>query len=206
MGAAGEAAQACGSSEPNPQANIQQTGGRRSVRFEIFGFVCAAAPNLNASWDSINHRIVLRTGIAAPGSGAVGTEASNMSAATVGSASNSGHVRSGISPIPETRSGGISVFLRAMFHHSPAQHPVVVVLAPAACIPDKILRRIAGTAGKWKKQQAAAVLHWPRITEAELLWSDGHVERLTGLVQQHYQISQSNAERQVNRFFVLNTR
>jgi uncharacterized protein YjbJ (UPF0337 family) len=112
----------------------------------------------------------------------------------------------GISLSSWTRIGGISAFFRAKFRESPVSLPVTAILAPVVQMPDKILRRIAGTAGKWKKQQAAAALHWPRITEAELLWSDGHVERLTGLVQQHYQISQSNAERQVKRFFDLNAR
>lgn len=103
-------------------------------------------------------------------------------------------------------SGAISNFLRAMFHHTPTAFVETTPSAPVMPCQEQVLRRIAGTAGKWKKQQAAAALHWPRLSEAELLWSDGHVVRLVGLVQQRYQISQANAERQVQRFFELNVR
>jgi hypothetical protein len=145
----------------------------------------------------------LRPEIAAPGSGVVGTEATNMSATSIHPATD---FNPAIQPIPGSHKGAISAILRAIFHDNPVALPAAAAPALACLTPDKILRRIAGTAGKWKKQQAAAVLHWPRISEAELLWSDGHVERLTGLVQQHYEISGSNAERQVKRFFELNVR
>ena len=102
------------------------------------------------------------------------------------------------------RPGGISAILRAIFRNSPVPLPVVVLLAPVVLLPEKILRRTAGTAGKWKRQQAAASLHWPRITDSELLWSDGHVARLTDLVQRHYLLSRTDAERQVARFFEIN--
>lgn len=102
--------------------------------------------------------------------------------------------------------GGISSFLRAMFRDTQESLVATPASFPAMPCQEKILRRVAGTAGKWKKQQAVAALHWPRISEAELLWSDGHVVRLVGLVQQHYQVSQAHAERQVQRFFDLNNR
>ena len=104
----------------------------------------------------------------------------------------------------EAHGSGISSLLKAMFQHSQPSIAQAPPTAPAAPCAEKPLRRPAGTAGKWKKQQAAAALHWPRISEAELQWSDGHVVRLVGLVQQRYQISQANAERQVQRFFELN--
>jgi hypothetical protein len=148
----------------------------------------------------------LRSEIAAPGSGVVGTEATNMSAITSGPALNSSPIGMAHNPAAGAHKGGISALLMALFGESSAPLPAAALVTPANLVPDRILRRIAGTAGKWKMQQAAAALHWPRISEAELLWSDGHVERLTGLVQQHYEISASNAERQVKRFFDLNVR
>lgn len=108
--------------------------------------------------------------------------------------------------VPGARGASVSGFLSAIFRNTRVSLLVVPVIAPVILLPEKILRRIAGTAGRWKQQQAAAALHWPRISEEELVWSDGHVVRLVTLVRQHYEISESNAQRQVERFFKLNIR
>ena len=108
---------------------------------------------------------------------------------------------------PPGRKAYVSRFLQAVFRTAPVALVVVPIIAPTLLLlPEKVLRRIAGSAGKWKLQQEAAALNWPRLSEAELTWSDGHLVRLVGLVQQHYQVPQGNAERQVARFFLLNVR
>lgn len=56
--------------------------------------------------------------------------------------------------------------------------------------------------GKWASQVKAAKHEWSKLSEAELLKSDGNSQRLTGLVQQRYAIERHVAEKQVNAFLV----
>jgi len=53
---------------------------------------------------------------------------------------------------------------------------------------------------KWKQQVGNAKIAWGKLTEDELLESEGHVERLAGLVQERYAISRIDAQRQVHAF------
>ena len=108
--------------------------------------------------------------------------------------------------VPGASRASVPGFLAAIFRNTRVSLLVAPVIAPVILLPEKVLRRIAGTAGRWKQQQAAAALYWPRISEQELVWSDGHVVRLVALVRQHYDISESNAQSQVERFFKLNVR
>lgn len=54
--------------------------------------------------------------------------------------------------------------------------------------------------GKWKQQVAAAKIAWGKLTEDELLESQGHTEKLAGLVQERYAVTRDAAEQQVKSF------
>ncbi|WP_306520159.1 hypothetical protein [Rheinheimera sp.] len=54
--------------------------------------------------------------------------------------------------------------------------------------------------GKWKSQIQAAKHNWSKITESELLKSEGNEVSLTELVQQRYALSRDVANQQVQSF------
>lgn len=54
--------------------------------------------------------------------------------------------------------------------------------------------------GKWKQHVGSAKIAWGKLTEDELLRSEGHAQRLTGLVQERYAISRDEADKQVKSF------
>lgn len=54
---------------------------------------------------------------------------------------------------------------------------------------------------KWKQQIADAKGAWGKLTEYELLKSEGHKQKLSDLVRGRYVISRHEADRQVKRFF-----
>lgn len=54
--------------------------------------------------------------------------------------------------------------------------------------------------GKWQQQIGAAKIAWGKLTEDELLKSEGHAQNLTGLVQERYAITREEADKQVQRF------
>ncbi|MBW8311144.1 MAG: CsbD family protein [Rhizobium sp.] len=62
------------------------------------------------------------------------------------------------------------------------------------------MRRPAGSAGRWKKQLADAKQAWPLLGIDELVATDGHVQKLAGLVQERYGLAHDVAEQQVLRF------
>jgi len=55
--------------------------------------------------------------------------------------------------------------------------------------------------GKWKQQVGSAKVVWGKLTEDELLESEGHAEKLAGLVKERYAITHAEAEKQVKSFF-----
>lgn len=55
--------------------------------------------------------------------------------------------------------------------------------------------------GKWKQQVGAAKIAWGKLTEDELLKSEGHAQKLSGLVQERYSIAHEEADKQVRGFF-----
>lgn len=55
--------------------------------------------------------------------------------------------------------------------------------------------------GKWKEQIGGAKIAWGKLTEDELLESEGHEQKLAGLIQQRYAITRDEAEKQVKGFF-----
>ncbi|MGA6108956.1 CsbD family protein [Pseudomonas solani] len=54
--------------------------------------------------------------------------------------------------------------------------------------------------GKWKQQVGAAKIAWGKLTEDELLKSEGREEKLAGLVQERYAITRDEADKQVKDF------
>ncbi len=54
---------------------------------------------------------------------------------------------------------------------------------------------------KWKQQVGGAKTVWGKLTDDELLESEGHLEKLTGLVQERYAITRDEANKQVKSFF-----
>ncbi|NWL76789.1 general stress protein CsbD [Pseudomonas taiwanensis] len=54
--------------------------------------------------------------------------------------------------------------------------------------------------GEWNQHVGAAKIAWGKLTEDELLKSEGHEQRLFGLVQERYAITRDEAEKQVKSF------
>ena len=55
--------------------------------------------------------------------------------------------------------------------------------------------------GKWKQQMGAAKIAWGKLTEDELLKSEGHAQKLAGLVQERYAVTRDEADKQIKSFF-----
>lgn len=55
--------------------------------------------------------------------------------------------------------------------------------------------------GDWKQKVGAAKIAWGKLTEDEILKSEGHAQRLAGIVQERYAITRDEAEKQVKSFF-----
>jgi len=54
--------------------------------------------------------------------------------------------------------------------------------------------------GKWKQQVGSAKVAWGKLTEDELLKSEGHEQKLSGLVQERYAVTHDEANKQVRHF------
>ena len=59
--------------------------------------------------------------------------------------------------------------------------------------------------GVWKQQVGAAKIAWGKLTEDELLKSEGHAQKLAGLVQERYAVTRDEADKQIKNFFDKNT-
>jgi len=57
------------------------------------------------------------------------------------------------------------------------------------------------TKGQWKQVVGSAKVNWGKLTENELLETEGHAEKLIGKVQESYGISREEAKKQVDEFF-----
>jgi len=55
-------------------------------------------------------------------------------------------------------------------------------------------------AGKWKQNVGAAKILWGKLTDDEILKTEGHLEKLAGIVQEKYAISKEVADQQVSDF------
>ena len=59
--------------------------------------------------------------------------------------------------------------------------------------------------GEWKQYVGSAKITWGELTHDELLQTEGHAEKLAGLVQERYGIVRNEADRQVKAFMESNT-
>lgn len=55
--------------------------------------------------------------------------------------------------------------------------------------------------GKWQQQVGAAKITWGKLTDDELLKTEGHAQKLAGLIQERYAISHEVAQEQIQDFF-----
>lgn len=55
--------------------------------------------------------------------------------------------------------------------------------------------------GIWKQRVGAAKAAWGELTDDELLQTEGHLQKLAGLVQERYAITRNEAETQIKQFF-----
>ena len=73
--------------------------------------------------------------------------------------------------------------------------------AAAMAKPAADIKTAAGAAkSKWPSQVKAAKTQWGKLSEAEILKSDGNAQQLSGLVQQRYNIGRDVADKQVKAF------
>lgn len=94
----------------------------------------------------------------------------------------------------------------------PSKPPTVVPPSTAAKGDDDLMSKqqqasMPGTdelKGKWKQQVGAAKIAWGKLTEDELLKSEGHAQKLAGLVQERYAITRDEADKQIKSFFDQN--
>ena len=55
-------------------------------------------------------------------------------------------------------------------------------------------------AGKWKQHAGAAKVAWGKLTDDEILQTEGHLQKLAGIIQERYAITKDIAEKQVADF------
>lgn len=60
------------------------------------------------------------------------------------------------------------------------------------------------TKGKWKQTVGAAKVNWGKLTDDELLETQGHADKLAGKVQERYGITRELAKEQVDDFLAKN--
>ena len=71
---------------------------------------------------------------------------------------------------------------------------------PAAGVKTVQVPPVMAGKGKWPQQVKAAKNQWGKLSEAEILKSDGDAQQLSGLVQQRYAITRDVADKQVKSF------
>lgn len=55
-------------------------------------------------------------------------------------------------------------------------------------------------AGKWKQHAGSAKILWGKLTDDEILKTEGRAEKLAGIVQERYGITKEVAKKQVEDF------
>lgn len=55
--------------------------------------------------------------------------------------------------------------------------------------------------GEWKQKVGSAKIMWAKLTDDELLKTEGHADKLAGLVQARYAVSRDEADKQIKGFF-----
>jgi uncharacterized protein YjbJ (UPF0337 family) len=87
----------------------------------------------------------------------------------------------------------------------PAKGPSATSLPPIGnaeiIIKQQSMPSVDELKGKWKQQIGAAKIAWGELTEDELLKSEGHQQKLAGLVQERYAVTRDEADKQIKAFF-----
>lgn len=55
-------------------------------------------------------------------------------------------------------------------------------------------------AGKWKQHAGAAKIAWGKLSDDEILKTEGQLQKLTGIIQERYAITRELADKQVADF------
>ena len=55
-------------------------------------------------------------------------------------------------------------------------------------------------AGLWKQQVGSAKILWGKLTDNEILKTEGQIEKLAGIVQERYAVTREIADQQVAEF------
>lgn len=55
-------------------------------------------------------------------------------------------------------------------------------------------------AGKWKQHAGSAKILWGKLTDDEILKTEGRAEKLAGIVQERYGVTKEAAQKQVADF------
>ncbi|WP_151703762.1 CsbD family protein [Nitrincola alkalilacustris] len=58
--------------------------------------------------------------------------------------------------------------------------------------------------GKWQQSVGSVKIAWGKLTDDEILQSEGQSDKLAGLVQERYAISRDQAEKEVKEFLDKN--
>jgi uncharacterized protein YjbJ (UPF0337 family) len=66
--------------------------------------------------------------------------------------------------------------------------------------PQQTLPSAGQIKGEWKQRVGDAKILWGKLTDDELLKTEGHADKLAGLVQQRYAITRDEATRQIKAF------
>ena len=88
---------------------------------------------------------------------------------------------------------------------STSKEKIVATEAEIESIPAdasvSVDHRLDQLAAKWKQHTGTAKILWGKLTDDELLKTEGQLQRLSGLVQERYALTQDVAEKQVQEFF-----
>ncbi len=60
--------------------------------------------------------------------------------------------------------------------------------------------RVQKLSGQWKQHVGSAKIAWGKLTQDQLLQTEGQYQKLVGLVQEKYAVSRINADKQVRTF------
>jgi len=60
--------------------------------------------------------------------------------------------------------------------------------------------RVQKLSGQWKQHLGSAKIAWGKLTQDQLLQTEGRYQKLVGLVEERYAISKMDADKQVRAF------
>jgi len=80
------------------------------------------------------------------------------------------------------------------------KHALSSLASSASDASHSMDNKLDEVAGKWKQQVGSAKVIWGKLTDDELLKTEGHVQKLGGLLQERYAITKEAADKQVSDF------